>query len=272
KMSPESKEFLSTVRYIITPEEKKIFREIPEEERPGFIQEFWDRRDPDPDTEENELKDLYFSRIEEANRLFSSGRPGWLTDRGEIYILLGPPTNVDRYPMGQGPGTRPTEIWYYGNFPIVFVDEYGTGDYRRFEQDVIHIHEVNKALRMARMTLQYEPEFFDFSMKFQTENGRQSIVVEIPYTNIWLKETPEGGETDLVLSLEVYDQESALVWNFNQRFHLAFTTQELEEMGEKGYVIRIPVAFAAGRYTLNASLLNETGEKESRKRFTFRVR
>lgn len=271
KLSPESAEFLSKVRYIITPEEKKVFKEIPEKERARFKEEFWKRRDPDPETEINELKDMYFSRMEEANRLFSSGRPGWLSDRGEIYILLGPPTNIDRYPMGHGPGGRPTEIWYYGAFPIVFIDQYGTGDYNIFQNDVIHIHELNKAMKMARMTLRYDAEFLDFILRFTEEEGQQLIIVEIPYKNLWLKSTPEGGETDLTLSLEVYDSSYNTVWNFKEDFHIELTDKELEEKMNKGYVIRIPVEFKQGKYSIDANLFNRTGEKESNKSLKFEI-
>ncbi len=74
---------------------------MPPSERKNFREEFWKRRDLDPSTEENEFKMEYFNRIEKANDLFiSEGRPGWLTDRGSIYILLGPPMNRLTYPMG----------------------------------------------------------------------------------------------------------------------------------------------------------------------------
>ena len=69
-LDPESKKFLSQVTYVITKEERKIFLNLPPSERKGFIDEFWKRRDPNPDTEENEFKDEYFKRIEEANHLF----------------------------------------------------------------------------------------------------------------------------------------------------------------------------------------------------------
>ena len=63
--------------------------------------EFWKKRDPDPDTEENEFKTQYFQRIDEANHLFTDGgEPGWLQDRGRIYILLGPPADREVYPRG----------------------------------------------------------------------------------------------------------------------------------------------------------------------------
>jgi len=274
KLSSEHSEFFSKVRYIITPEEKKIFKEIPVKERDAFIEEFWKRRDPDPDTEENELKDRYFSRIEESNRLFTAGKPGWLTDRGEVYILLGPPTQWDKYPMGRVPGayqTRPTEIWYYGLFPIIFVDYQGTGDYVRVEDNVIHLHELNRAMEAARQTLQYEEEFFDYSISFEGKDGEQEFVVKIPYRNIWFKGTKGGNETVLGLSLEVSDSETQVVWDFNQDFHLKFSDEELEEKAGKTFIVRIPVKLEKGKYHLDMTLTNKTGNTESKKSLVFEI-
>lgn len=271
KLSPEDAEFLSKVRYIIISEERKIFKEISQEERARFKEEFWKRRDPDPETEVNELKELYFSRMEEANRRFSAGRPGWLTDRGEIHILLGPPTNIEKYPMGRGPGSRPTEIWYYGFFPVFFIDRHGTGDYTRVEDNVIHIHELNKALEVARMTLRYDAEFFDFSLKLKKENEQQLIIVEIPYRNLWLKSSAEGGETILSLSLDVNDSNDQAVWNFKEDFNIKLSDEELEEKKDKTFIVRIPVEFKQGKYLINAVLFNKTGEKESKKTLEFEI-
>src|SRR5215469_11088428 len=75
------------VPYIITEEEIRAFKALKtDEERDRFIESFWYRRDPDPDTPENEYKDRYYERKEYANEHFASGVPGWKTDRGRIYI------------------------------------------------------------------------------------------------------------------------------------------------------------------------------------------
>ena len=62
------------MRYIITRQERKIFLNLIPSERKSFIEEFWEKRDPDPDTEINEFKEVYFELIEEANFLFKEGR------------------------------------------------------------------------------------------------------------------------------------------------------------------------------------------------------
>jgi len=85
------------VSYIITDEERKAFKALKtDEERDQFIENFWLRRDPDPDTPENEYKEQYFERIQYANEKFSSGIPGWRTDRGRIYIMFGKPDELAR--------------------------------------------------------------------------------------------------------------------------------------------------------------------------------
>lgn len=137
------------VKYIITPEEKKAFDQLTtNEERENFIESFWRRRDPNPDTEENEYREEYYERIAYANENFSSGIPGWRTDRGKIYIAWGKPDSVESRPMGgaydrpawEGGGTTttyPFEIWFYrhlegigSGIEIEFVDPSGSGEYR----------------------------------------------------------------------------------------------------------------------------------------------
>jgi GWxTD domain-containing protein len=137
------------VAYVITDEERKAFKKLADDnEREKFIEEFWRRRDPDPDTDENEFKEEYYERIAYANEHFASGIPGWKTDRGRIWIMYGKPDERETHPMGgqydrpawEGGGsttTYPFETWFYRYLPgvgsgieIEFVDPTGTGEYR----------------------------------------------------------------------------------------------------------------------------------------------
>jgi GWxTD domain-containing protein len=96
------------VSYIITDEERKAFKTLKtDEERDQFIEQFWLRRDPDPDTPENEYKEEYYQRIQYANEKFSSGIPGWRTDRGRIYVKFGKPDEIESHPSG-GSYDRPS--------------------------------------------------------------------------------------------------------------------------------------------------------------------
>ncbi len=137
------------VPYIITDQEKKAFKALKtDEERENFIENFWRRRDPNPDTEENEFREEYYERIAYANEHYASGIPGWKTDRGRTYIAWGKPDGVESHPTGgsydrpsyEGGGnttTYPFETWFYRHLDnvgdgieIEFVDPTGTGEYR----------------------------------------------------------------------------------------------------------------------------------------------
>ena len=97
------------VVYIISDEERKTFKQLSnDEERDQFIESFWQRRDPTPDTEENEFKEEHYRRIEYANEHYAAGIPGWKSDRGQIYIKFGAPDEIEGHDSG-GTYDRPTE-------------------------------------------------------------------------------------------------------------------------------------------------------------------
>ncbi len=117
------------LKYIGTNDENKKLRQADARDRERLFREFWKRRDPTPNTEQNELMDEYYLRIEYANENFSTNREGWETDRGRIYVIYGPPTDIERHPFEAN--SRPYEIWYYSQIArrFVFVDYTGFGDY-----------------------------------------------------------------------------------------------------------------------------------------------
>jgi GWxTD domain-containing protein len=148
------------VRWIISDEEKQAFMQLSnDEERDSFIEAFWQRRDPTPDTVENEFKEEHYRRIAYANEHFAAGIPGWKTDRGRIYIMYGPADQTDTHPSGgtynrpqeEGGGTTstyPFETWRYRyiegigqEIEIEFVDTCMCGEYHmtmdRSEKDAL---------------------------------------------------------------------------------------------------------------------------------------
>jgi GWxTD domain-containing protein len=142
--------------YIITPEERAAFKKLStDDERESFIENFWERRNPNPGNPENEFKEEFYRRVAYANEHFASGIPGWRTDRGRIYIMWGPPNEQENHDSGgtyvaspnelpyTGPGasnemeTYPFEDWYYNYIPgigenvkLEFVDPTMTGEFR----------------------------------------------------------------------------------------------------------------------------------------------
>jgi GWxTD domain-containing protein len=261
-LNPEDKEFLSIVRYIISKEERKDFLELPDSEKEKFKEEFWRIRNPDPDSEWNEFKEQYFDRIEEANRLFRGGIPGWLQDRGRIYILFGPPTERSIYPMQSS--SKPMEVWLYGSFPVIFVDEMGTGDFKLVTLNVVHLFELNKAQMASQMDPRPKEKFFDFQLSTKKIEGRGILVtIEIDLKNLWLIEREGRLETSFELSVEVLDTNDAKVWEDEKDYPFSILEEDLEK--EEKFVIEYPLILERGKYTLNLSLLNKAGEKTIRK-------
>ncbi|HET7214102.1 MAG TPA: GWxTD domain-containing protein [Terriglobia bacterium] len=153
--SPYKKWISGPIGYIITPAERAAFKKLAtDEERDQFIEEFWRRRNPTPGSPENSFKEEFYRRIAYANEHYSSGIPGWRTDRGHIYIMYGPPDETTTHPTGgtyvpnpnempySGAGaattmtTYPFEDWTYHYIPgigenveLEFVDPTGTGEY-----------------------------------------------------------------------------------------------------------------------------------------------
>jgi len=161
ELSKELRRWLDEdVRWIITDEEMSAFKQLSnDEERDQFIEQFWLRRDPTPDTMENEFKEEHYRRIAYANERFQSGKAGFRTDRGRVYVIFGPPDEIETHPTGgyyQRPGeegggatsTYPFEVWRYRyledigqEITIEFVDTCMCGDYHmtidRSEKDAL---------------------------------------------------------------------------------------------------------------------------------------
>ncbi len=161
------------VFYIITDEEREVFLSLStDEERESFIEQFWRRRDPDPQTAINEFKEEHYRRIAYANEHFASGLPGWRTDRGRVYIIHGPPDSIEESfggpyvrPIYEGGGTTatfPYQVWRYrhidglgDDIELEFVDATLTGDFKlandRWEKDAFaHVPGIGLTLAEER--------------------------------------------------------------------------------------------------------------------------
>ena len=149
ELNPEDKKWLNEdVAYIITDEERQAFLQLQnEDEREAFIEEFWRRRNPDPESTFNQYKEDYYQRFAYANQHFAAGEAGWRTDRGRIYITWGKPDDQENHdaggaydrPITEGGGstsTYPFEDWTYNYLPgigsdihLEFVDKCWCGEY-----------------------------------------------------------------------------------------------------------------------------------------------
>jgi GWxTD domain-containing protein len=140
-LDPVYQDFLKLTTYIISPKERDVFLSLPDNrDRDIFIADFWLARDPTPGTPENEYRNEIQKRFDHANRYFAAGRPGWMTDRGRVWIILGEPRSYDRFPGTTG--IVPCEVWYYYtdgtkdlpiHFGLVFFQKRGFGEMKLYD-------------------------------------------------------------------------------------------------------------------------------------------
>lgn len=293
KLDPVNAEFISKVKYIITSKERKIFLEMPDSEKEAFKKNFWKIRDPDPDTEENEFKMEYMERIDTAAEIFlGEGMPGWLTDRGRIYVLFGPPLERLTYPPGSYSGNSGREIWYYGSFPVVFVDSTNTGQYKLVTYDLtglrninlMYMHELSKAQNQAFGAPEEAKDAFDFTWRIHKDNIGENriegvVEIDIPYKAIWLLSEDDILKTVLDVQLELKGFEGEIIWRYEGAFEVAVQESELPDKKEKTYKMEIPFILERdfsrlhlGKNLLYAVVRNRTGEAEAKKVMPFNIK
>lgn len=271
-LTPDQKEFYSKVRYIITKQERAVFKNLPPSEREGFIQEFWKRRDTDPETEENEYREEYFKRIEDANHLFrEGGTPGWLQDRGRIYILLGPPDDRYKYPTGYSFYDRPSELWFYGVFPIIFVDQSYTQDYEISPLSAQYLAVLLRAQMNLKHEVKMEGVALDFGLKLEKFPGnRVEVRIEVPFHKVWMKERGDRLETTLRLSLEALAG-TTRVWAYDEDYPVSLSQDEIKDALGGDLPITVSAVLPPGKYAMRVRLENVTDGQKVEKTITFKL-
>ncbi len=261
RLSPSHAEFLSKVSYIMTREERKAFLELPDARKDGFIEEFWRRRDPDPDTEHNAFKAEYEERLHRASTLFhGEGRPGWQTDRGRIFVLFGPPGERMTYPMDAQGFCR--EIWYYGAFPVVFIDEHCSGRFVLTAVNLEHLHRLNMAQGHFQRTIRDEDKrLFDYEASVHQVRSEPELVegvvrIEIPYASIWFTFREGRLETAFELKLALKDEAGREVWAARSTHPIALLEEELVARRDSVFRMEVPFVLDEGLDRLRAQTLS----------------
>lgn len=266
KLDPESEEFLSKARYTITPEEKKEFLSLPPEKRKDYIEEFWNRRPAG-------FKEEYFKRIEEANRMFrGGGKPGWLQDRGMVYIIYGPPTQMEKYPMGSATYPYAHEIWYYEYVQIVFIDPYNSGDYRLTPESLFALDYIRQVPTASILDSKPFKERKDENLKFEAEAEEKEdgviIRIKIPYERISLKEINGRLETELETHITVSGAQSLTK---SETFKISYLKEEIEKLNERYYKIEIPLKLKKGKYTAEIAIVNKFSKDKAKGKIKFSI-
>lgn len=267
-LPPEDKQFLSEVRYLISKKEHKIFKNTRPDERKKFIEEFWKQRDSDPSTEANEFRDEYYQRIEQANHLFREGSDGWLSDRGRIYILLGEPERRDVYPTGYTFYKPPVEIWYYGFFPVIFVDYGREGIYKMDPSSARRISMLNAAqMNLKPKGISRNVRLFDFTLSMQsTGPGAAKLIMVIPYRVINLIQNNKTGayETLIKLTVRISGKSGKKVLEKEELRPVSITDDKLAQLS-KDHVIELAIQLPPGKYSAQVTMENTADKSHSQK-------
>lgn len=275
-LSKWSKQWLEeVVPFIISSKEKEVFKSLPnEEERGKFIESFWRVRDPDPGTPENEFKIEYYRRIAFANKFLGTAAIlGWRTDRGRIYILLGPPGEIrqDFSPSGSSLLTShaATETWSYMGLPgknlpynleFVFVDKFGTGNYvlksntefgdlssMHYHFDYMeYIAEVMKTpyenlkelqgIVTTQVTYDLIPMSYNlFYLKGSTEKTFVPLVIEFPYSKLPNKEIEDKYYFSLTFIINISDKLGQVIHQRSKDINFNHTQAELNLLNDKSF-------------------------------------
>lgn len=279
-LDPESQDFYEYASLIMTRVEKNIFNHLPDKEsRKEFIQDFWDKRDPTPDTEENEYREEFYRRIEYANQRFKEGPPGWKTERGRIYIYLGPPDKFEEFFVHnevdfKGERVRGSIIvWFYYryNLAIRFMDVKGNGTYT-FDPMYDLAGSLPDAIEMAKLGVSYEdgrmPErYVDFKAEYDAQN--KEIVITIPVKNVNFLSEEGMLKADLDFDFHLYEKDGVRKERFQESRLFAKPEDEVLEMKEMKFSFVHEIK--PGRYYLDIIIIGKGSLGKTRKIFEIKV-
>ena len=280
-LDPESRDFYATAQLIMTKYEKAIFRHLPDKEsREEFINDFWAKRDPDPDSEENEFKAEFFRRIEYANKRFKEGPPGWKTDRGRIYIYLGPPDKFDEFFTHNEYDYKGFKIrgsiliWYYYryNLGIKFVDTDGNGhftfDPSPYEMGGGIIGSLTDAIEQAKLGIFSDKEgfakkFMNFDLKFDKE--KKEIIVSIPVKFLTFRDEDGLLKADFEFEFHIYEKGGLKKDKFKEVKSFEMPEDEVLEL--KNIIFTFPYDLNPGTFYFDVIIISREGLGKARKIF-----
>ncbi len=284
KLDPESEEFYEYARLIMTDIEHDIFTHLADKgERQDFIQDFWDKRDPDPDTDINEYKEEFFRRIEYANDRFKEGPPGWKTDRGRIYIYFGSPDKIEEFhPMqteaearaGVSMQSRVRNIlrWTYYRYGMA-VDFYDRrGDYTYVIDDPMSQIYGNyfDALEFAKMGLDFANKergqafkFIDLDLSYDKEE--RVFLVTVPLEGFTFRAEEDELRAEFEFTFTVYRKKGGILDEFREIRQFSASEEEIVRLDELRFTFDYDLA--AGSYYVDVTVDVEPDVGKTRKIF-----
>ena len=269
KLNPEHEEFYHYAQYFFTKNERKIFRHLSTDEaRESFIKNFWEIRDPNPYTDVNEFKLEIESRYEYATTYLKEGPiPGWKTDRGRIYLLLGPPSELAEDHFNRGNILQ----WYYNEYNVYirFIDLRGDGVYRMDLNTVslalLDVLDSNKYF-IVNKEGKLNWEILDFN--FSYDNNAKEIRLEVDAKTLNFEKDPEGSDdmiAKIKIDLVVYPP--GKTDNFMKYSQVKTAKVQKEKLLEKKATISVsfPLELPQGKVEIDAIVADLFGDAVYRK-------
>jgi GWxTD domain-containing protein len=268
-MDPTNDEFFRKTRLIMLKEEIKVYKHLPDQAaREEFIKEFWEKRDPNPETAENEAKIEFDARVEFIQRWFSEkmGRSHGLdSDRGKVYLLLGPPDErtTDERTMRDRFGNYirvKVENWvyHYDQLFLQFIDQKGYGEYylRSWPPDLLNAMEDAKFKIYSAGTTR---EKFEFKATYKDNK----IEIKIPTEYINFDEKDGKMNASFKTTVRIY-RENEIVNDIEKTFTPAYGKSEILKMKTIQLVVPCPVS-GKGKFTFDIVVKDLNGSGSYRK-------
>ena len=280
-MDPVSQDFFEYARLIMSKQEKDIFRHLPDaESRREFREDFWEKRDPDLETDINEFRDEFYRRIDYANARFNEGTPGWKTDRGRIFIYFGEPDQIQMQPMVNNPslaGYYGYILWQYYrySFAVMFVDKRGDSVYT-FDP-VIGVlgagggivgdffNAVDRAqFGLPPRTRGFSKKFLDFGFKFDRES--KDFNLSIPAETVTFVSEEGLLKADFDFEFYFYKKKSPDKYSFLESRHFEKSEEETVQLKDIDFRFSFP-NLSPGKYYVDVVIIGGSDTGKARKIF-----
>jgi GWxTD domain-containing protein len=274
RLDAESEEFFRTTRLIMTGDENAIFNHLPDAAaRREFIRDFWAKRDPDPDTPENEFRKMFQDRVEYANKHFNEGGPGYNTDRGRVYIFMGPPDKVEEFFTHGDPEVRGQIVWwlyYKYELGIEFADERGYGSFkiRRYEGNFFEAMEGMKLGQLVGPADVFKKAVVPFKLRY--DEAGPGLAVTIPADAVSFRDEDGTLRADFDFAFYLYLDEGVRQETFTAS--RTFTTTDAELAGLKDIPFAFERRLPPGTHFVDVLIKAAGGEGRVRRIFKVKVK
>jgi GWxTD domain-containing protein len=271
-LDPVSSDFYRNARLIMTDAEQDIFNHLPDaESRREFITDFWARRNPDPTSEVNEFQQEFDRRVEYADKHFNEGRKGIDTDRGRIYIYLGPPDRVENFPFNQEGSIRATAetirgpmlwwVYYRYELGIAFADRRNNGVFKMVEVEGSLLEAIDQA-KLGAIARGAGGRPVNFRLTY--DRTRKTLVLAIPVKDLDFREESGRLKADLGFDFTVY-KPGAAKEHFVQSRSFDGSPDDLQRRDE--ITFEFPCGLPPGKSYVDVILSRDGNQAKARKIF-----